>query len=445
MTHRRTPDCRLRSGRWIMEALGGLRWDADIPDPASRYPGLSTPISDTRQQDLLALTPLIRRVVAARVRDPQVVDDLVQETFARLLQAGPRLDDGALAPFAVVLARNVAVSYVRSRSTEARHLHRLVELTEPDRPEEQALRQEEARAVAEGLARLPTRDRSALVANEVEGADTATLAAELGSTPGAVAARLARARAKLRVNYLLAIRGVDLPTDRCRSLLNALSAGDCRRQRALDAGGHLLTCEVCASLSEPLAERRRALAGLLPFGLVKPLEGLRAWVREHPAQATAGTGAVVGATLLATQLLGGEPPRQPAVAPTTVTAVVPVGDPRLTSEGRAILPLTGRPPLSRYAGDPVRAQGVRVLQVVANEGFWVGMGPRDRVWVQLTGTRESGFQVRPGDRVSFTGRMVEHPPGFAGRTGVTVREGADLLDQQGHHIKVRVNRLRFVR
>jgi DNA-directed RNA polymerase specialized sigma24 family protein len=118
---------------------------------------LSTPISDTRQQDLLALTPLIRRVVAARVRDPQVVDDLVQETFARLLQAGPRLDDGALAPFAVVLARNVAVSFVRGRFTEARHRHRLVELTEPDRPEERALRQEEARAVAEGLARPPAR------------------------------------------------------------------------------------------------------------------------------------------------------------------------------------------------------------------------------------------------------------------------------------------------
>ena len=151
---------------------------------------MSTPISDTRQQDLLALTPLIRRVVASRVRDPQVVDDLVQETFARLLQAGPRLDNGALAPFAVVVARKVAVSYVRGRFTEARHRHRLVELTEPDRPEERALRQEEARAVTEGLAPLPARDRSALVANEVEGADTATLAAELGSTPGAVAAQL---------------------------------------------------------------------------------------------------------------------------------------------------------------------------------------------------------------------------------------------------------------
>jgi len=402
------------------------------------------PISDTRQQDLLALTPLIRRVVAARVRDPQVVDDLVQETFARLLQAGPRLDNGALAPFAVVLARNVAVSYVRGRSTETRHRHRLVDLAEPDRPEERALRQEEERAVAEGLARLPARDRSALVANEVEGADTATLAAELGSTPGAVAAQLARARAKLRVNYLLSIRGVDLPTARCRSVLNALSAGDRRRQRALDAGGHLLDCEVCASLSEPLTERRRALAGLLPLGLVKPLEGLRAWVRNSPGQAaTAGTGAVVGAALLATQLLGGDPPPQPAAAPTTT--VIPAGDRTLTSEGRAILPLTGRPPLSRYAGDPVRAQGVRVQQVAADEGLWVGTSPRDRVWVQMTGTRESRPQIRRGDRVSFTGRMVEHPPGFARRVGVTAGEGGGLLDQQGYHVEVGAGRLRVTR
>src|SRR5829696_9285762 len=384
--------------------------------------------SDIQERDILALTPLIRRVVAARVRDPQVVDDLVQETFARLLQARPRLDDNALAPFAVVLARNVAVSHVRGRYTEQRHLHRLVDLREPDRPDERALEQEEARAVAVGLARLPDRDRTALVANEVEGSNTATLAAELGSTPGAVAAQLARARAKLRVNYLLAIRGVDLPTDRCQPVLNALSAGDRRRQRALDAGGHLLDCEVCASLSEPLTERRRALAGLLPLGLVKPLEGLRAWVRNHPGQATAaGTGAVVGAALLATQLLGGDPPPQPAAAPTTT--VIPAGDRTLTSEGRAILPLTGRPPLSRYAGDPVRAQGVRVQQVAADEGLWVGTSPRDRVWVQMTGTRESRPQIRRGDRVSFTGRMVEHRPGFARRVGVSAGEGAGLLDQ----------------
>ena len=391
MTHR--PDRR--------EAGRGLRWDADIPIPAPRYLGLSTPISDTRQQDLLALTPLIRRVVAARVRDPQVVEDLVQETFARLLQAGPRLDNGALAPFAVVLARNVAVSYVRGRSTEARHLHRLVELAEPDRPDERALRQEEARAVTEGLARLPARDRSALVANEVEGADTATLAAEFGSTPGAVAAQLARARAKLRVNYLLAFRGVDLPTGRCRSVLNALSAGDRRRQRALNAGGHLLDCEVCASLSEPLTERRRALAGLLPLGLVKPLEGLRAWVRNHPGQATAGTGAVVGAALLAAQLLGGQPS----------AAAAGGGADHHREPGRPLADLRG-------SGDPAADRPAAAVPLRRRPGAGPGRagaaGRRRRGL--LGGDEPAGPGLGPADR---------HPrvpsPGPAGRPGVLHR------------------------
>ena len=93
----------------------------------------------------------------------------------------------------------------------------------------------------------------------------------------------------------------------------------------------------------------------------------------------------------------------------------------------------------------MRAQGVRVQQVAADEGFWVGTGPRDRVWVQLTGTRESRPQVQPGDRVSFSGRMVEHRPGFARSVGVTAGEGGGLLDQQANHVEVRADRLRVTR
>jgi anti-sigma regulatory factor (Ser/Thr protein kinase) len=77
------------------------------------------------------------------------------------------------------------------------------------------------------------------------------------STPGAVAAQLNRARAKLRVEYLLALEQRQPPTPHCRPVLLALSAGDRRRQRDLDAGGHLLACAWCAGLSEPLLDRRR--------------------------------------------------------------------------------------------------------------------------------------------------------------------------------------------
>jgi Sigma-70, region 4 len=336
----------------------------------------------------------------------------------------------------VVLARNVAVSFVRSRRIEDRHLHRLVDLREPDRPEERALQQEEAQAVAAGLASLPVRDRTALLANQIEGADTTALAEQLGATPGAVAAQLARARAKLRVNYLLAMRGIDLPTDRCRSVLNALSAGDRRRQRALDSGGHLLDCPACAALSEPLVKRRRALAGFLPLGLAKPVTTVRGWLSDHPGPATAGTGALVVAALVVAGILAANPDKQERPPP------VP-GDRTLTSEGQAILPLTGRPPLARYAGKGVQGQAVRVQMVAANEGFWVGTSEQDRVWVQLTGTHESPFAVKAGQRVWFSGRMVANPPDLPERAGVTTAEGASLLRQQGHHIEVRADHLRF--
>ena len=83
-----------------------------------------------------------------------------------------------------------------------------------------------------GAAAAPRRERDLLVAHEVAGTDTATLAAGRGSTPGAIAAQLNRTRAKLRVEYLLAETGTEPPTDRCRPVLFALSAGDRRRQRS---------------------------------------------------------------------------------------------------------------------------------------------------------------------------------------------------------------------
>jgi serine/threonine-protein kinase RsbT len=57
------------------------------------------------------------------------------------------------------------------------------------------------------------------------------------------------------VEYLLALEQTEPPTERCRPVLLALSGGDRRRQREVDAGRHLLECELCARLSQPLMER----------------------------------------------------------------------------------------------------------------------------------------------------------------------------------------------
>ena len=215
------------------------------------------PTSEFQHDDVVELAPLLRRVIGARVHDGHVVEDLVQETLTRVMAARRRLEPRTLAPYAVVTARNLTRSLATSEDRSRRHAHRLIDLREPVLPEEEALRREESRAIATAMGKLPEQDRKALVAHEVEGMDTTTLAARRDSTPGAVAAQLSRARARLRVEYLLELEQAEPPTARCRPVLLALSAGDRRRQRDLDAGGHLLACAWCARLSEPLLDRRR--------------------------------------------------------------------------------------------------------------------------------------------------------------------------------------------
>jgi hypothetical protein len=144
-----------------------------------------------------------------------------------------RLDDEAVAPYAIVTARNLVISLAREEERSRRHRPRLVDPSEPERPEYAALRQEEAAAVETALAGLPDHEREAVVAHEIEGVGTATLAEARQSTPGVVGVQLARTRARLRLDYLLALRRVELPTARSRPVLLALPAGDRRRQLAL--------------------------------------------------------------------------------------------------------------------------------------------------------------------------------------------------------------------
>ncbi len=205
--------------------------------------------------DVASLIPMVRRVVAARVDDPAPADDLVQETLARVLAASSRVEPGMLEPYAIVTARNVVASLWREQDRHRRNQHRVVDLRPADAPDTDLLAREEQEALSRALARLSQRERDVLLAHEVTGQDTRSLAGELGSTAGAVAAQLNRTRARLRVEYLLALDRTEPPTDRCRPVLLALSGGDRRRQREVDAGRHLLECEVCARLSGPLLAR----------------------------------------------------------------------------------------------------------------------------------------------------------------------------------------------
>lgn len=216
------------------------------------------PPTEAGDGDIVELLPVVRRVVAARIRDPHVVEDLVQETLARVVASRERVEGSDLAPYAVVTARNLVASHAERSDRARRNAHRLIDVDLSEGPGDGLLREEDRSAVQAALAQLSEPERHVLVAHEIHGQTTAALARDKETTPGAVAAQLARIRAKLRVEYLLVREQVDPPTDQCRAVLRAISAADRRRERELDANGHLLSCPECSRLSTTLTARRTA-------------------------------------------------------------------------------------------------------------------------------------------------------------------------------------------
>lgn len=117
----------------------------------------------------------------------------------------------------------------------------------------------------------------------------------------------------------------------------------------------------------------------------------------------------------------------------------------LTIGGKPLLPLAkpgASENLSAFVDKPVTATSVRVQSVDADEGFWVGDNTTNRVWVQLVGkSGESSYQVKAGDRLTFTGKLVTNPRFSAENVGVSAEEGAAQLSQQKNHVEVDKNKL----
>ena len=380
-------------------------------------------LEPSSEGDVAGLAPLVRRVVGARVSDASTVNDLVQETLTRVLAASARLDPSALAPYAVVTARNLVRSLARAEERGRRNAPRLLDPSRPEDPEERAVQSEDRRALADALAQLSPLDQQFLVAHEVEGVETAVLAERTGASTGSVAVRLSRARANLRMEYLLALRRVELPTPRCKPVLLALSTGDKRRQRQLEAGEHLLECPSCAALSEPLSARRRVLAGAWPgLGLGRLVSWLRRRAADHPVQTAATAAGAATAAVVAALALSAGPGEPPPPPPLVVQGNPPVA-------------FSGAQPMAPYAGRTVEARGVRVLSA-AGQGFWVGTSEADRVFVEVDDGTNAPPRVAVGQRVSFVGRLVANAPEHVDELGLTAPADQAQLERQGHHIDV---------
>jgi len=361
--------------------------------------------------------------------EPVEAEDVVQEAMTRLLENRGRLEPSAWEPYTLVSARNLLLDQDRLGEVRHRHRHRLHVPDFAASPEEQLLTSEEHEAVRRALAALP--DEEAMLLSDRYGDDEAPNR----SLAPAVAARLARARAKLRVAYLLEHTGLALPTSRCRPVLEALSTGDRRRQERLGTGRHLLSCRACATYAPALVKRQRAMAALHPLAWVGAgVSGLWAAARRRPVQASAAVAATVllGGTAVAVGLPGqsSDPGSRQAVNPQGPSAST--GSLVFSTTGRPVLPGAGGP-VSR---GPVEAERVVVGEVAADEGFWLGSRPGERLWVRLVGDGESPAALQTGDAISFTGRTAPLPRDYLDAAGVTAAEGRDELRAMGVYVEV---------
>jgi RNA polymerase sigma factor (sigma-70 family) len=126
-------------------------------------------------------------------------EDVVQDAFVRAHLALRATDRPmALRAWLYMIVRNRALDGLRARRASCSLDERDVALSCPSDPVEAALQRDELRRVVDELARLPERQRLALVQRELCGTSHADLADQLGTTVSATKSLIIRARTQLR-------------------------------------------------------------------------------------------------------------------------------------------------------------------------------------------------------------------------------------------------------
>jgi len=153
--------------------------------------------------------------LARLARSTDVAEDLVEETWLRFVRHAGRLDaDTRLGPWLFTVARNLHVSYCRSRALEDSRSVDTVGLWPTGRissPFEQTASNELERQIEAAIAALPAPFREVLLLVGIEGLRPAEAAVVCGISPDALRQRLSRARALLAAR-LAASQSSIIPT-----------------------------------------------------------------------------------------------------------------------------------------------------------------------------------------------------------------------------------------
>ena len=148
----------------------------------------------------------LRTVIAARCREPQAVDEVLQEvSIAVIKQSAPLRDPSRVAPWLYQVAVRQSLMYRRKhgrrRSLERRFAERIEAQPRPPsepNPLDWLIANERRELVREGIEQLNPKDAEILLLKYTEDWTYQQIAQHLDTTESAVESRLHRARKKLR-------------------------------------------------------------------------------------------------------------------------------------------------------------------------------------------------------------------------------------------------------
>jgi RNA polymerase sigma-70 factor, ECF subfamily len=161
------------------------------------------------------VNPRILSFLCRMARSRTVAEDLTEETWTRLAAAAKRLHpDTRLVPWLFTVARNLYVSFCRSRAREQAYTADLIFLWPgelPRTPFDLAALSEFEERLEAALNELPPAHREALLLAGVEGMSAADGAAVCGISSEAFRQRLSRARGQLaeHLGYTRALKEVN--------------------------------------------------------------------------------------------------------------------------------------------------------------------------------------------------------------------------------------------
>lgn len=183
---------------------------------------------------------VVRGAVATRVRDPQLIDDVVQEAFTRALERLPALRrPERFRSWLLTIARNTANDRWRLErrqvGVDPATLTSLRDLTPG--PDDTVGTRALVDLVGRGLLRLTDRDATALALVTHLGLSPGEVAGVLGVSPGAAKVAVHRARTRLRAALALDLLGDGDGL--------ACAGGDGARIPRTEAERHVTGCSAC--------------------------------------------------------------------------------------------------------------------------------------------------------------------------------------------------------